>query len=188
MKIINEALLDETTGRAKQSPRLRMNYNFHERLDDPVNRLLNALEPGTYLRPHRHLNPKKDEIFLLLRGRIAVFLFDNKGEITQTQILDPKEGVYGAEIKAGTWHGLLVLESGSVIYEIKEGPFAPLAPENFAPWSPAPEDTKGVAKLYGVIRKGYITLHYLPVPLKENFIFMQGKLYFHRDETSFSSP
>lgn len=107
MKIINEALLNETTGRAKQSPRLRMNYNFHERLDDPVNRLLNALEPGTYLRPHRHLNPKKDEIFLLLRGRIAVFLFDNKGEITQTQILDPKEGVYGAEIKAGTWHGLL---------------------------------------------------------------------------------
>lgn len=79
MKIINEALLNETTGRAKQSPRLRMNYNFHEHLDDPVNRLLNALEPGTYLRPHRHLNPKKDEIFLLLRGRIAVFLFDNKG-------------------------------------------------------------------------------------------------------------
>ena len=151
MKIINEALLNETTGRAKQSPRLRMNYNFHEHLDDPVNRLLNALEPGTYLRPHRHLNPKKDEIFLLLRGRIAVFLFDNKGEITQTQILDPKEGVYGAEIKAGTWH-----ERGG--------------------------------KIYGVIRKGNITLHYLPVPLKENFSFMQGKLYFHRDETSFSSP
>ena len=133
MKIINEALLDETTGRAKQSPRLRMNYNFHEHSDDPVNRLLNALEPGTYLRPHRHLNPKKDEIFLLLRGRIAVFLFDNKGEITKTQILDPKEGVYGAEIK--------------------EGPFAPLAPENFAPWSPAPEDTKGVAKYMELLGK-----------------------------------
>ena len=146
MKIINEALLNETTGRAKQSPRLRMNYNFPEPL-------VNALEPGTYLRPHRHLNPKKDEIFLLLRGRIAVFLFDNKGEITQTQILDPKEGVYGAEIKAGTWHGLLVLESGSVIYEIKEGPFAPLAPENFAPWSPAPEDTKGVAKYMELLGK-----------------------------------
>lgn len=153
MKIINEALLNETTRRAKQSPRLRMNYNFHERLDDPVNRLLNALEPGTYLRPHRHLNPKKDEIFLLLRGRIAVFLFDNKGGITETQILDPKEGVYGAEIKAGTWHGLLVLESGSVIYEIKEGPFAPLAPENFAPWSPAPEDTKGVEKYMELLGK-----------------------------------
>ena len=134
MKIINEALLDETTGRAKQSPRLRMNYNFHEHSDDPVNRLLNALEPGTYL----HLNPKKDEIFLLLRGRIAVFLFDNKGEITKTQILDPKEGVYGAEIKAGTWHGLLVLESGSVIYEIKEGPFAPLRATRPTPASASP--------------------------------------------------
>ena len=61
-------------------------------------------------------------------------------------ILNPKEGAYGAEIKAGTWHGLLVLESGSVIYEIKQGPFAPLAPENLAPWSPEAEDTEGVKK------------------------------------------
>ena len=135
MKIINEQLLDETQAKALQSPRLRMNYNFHEKLDDPINRLLNAMEPGTYLRPHRHLNPAKDEIFLLLRGNI-----------TEKTILNPKEGAYGAEIKAGTWHGLLVLESGSVIYEIKQGPFAPLAPENLAPWSPEAEDTKGVKK------------------------------------------
>lgn len=156
MKIINETLLDETTGRAKQSPRLRMNYNFHERLDDPVNRLLNALEPGTYLRPHRHLNPTKDEIFLLLRGQVAVFLFDNEGKITATQILDPKAGVYGAEIKAGTWHGLLVLESGSVIYEIKEGPFAPLAPDNFAPWSPAPEETEEIQSYLEMLKTAII--------------------------------
>lgn len=144
MILINEALLNETTERAKQSPRLRMNHNFHERLDDPVNRMLNALEPGTYLRPHRHLDPDKDEIFLLLRGRVAVFLFDDDGNVSRIQILDPKEGVYGAEIKAGTWHSLLVLESGSVIYEIKEGPFVPLSADNFAPWSPAPEETEAV--------------------------------------------
>ena len=71
MKLIDTPLLDATTARAKQSPRLRMNHNFHERLDDPVNRLLNALEPGTYLRPHRHSNPDKTEIFLLLRGRVS---------------------------------------------------------------------------------------------------------------------
>ena len=190
MKIINEALLNETTGRAKQSPRLRMNYNFHEHLDDPVNRLLNALEPGTYLRPHRHLNPKKDEIFLLLRGRIAVFLFDNKGEITQTQILDPKEGVYGAEIKAGTWHGLLVLESGSVIYEIKEGPFAPLAPENFAPWSPAPEDTKGVAKYMELLGKAiYIIRKTKCFDFWErNVLFPKTKRSFFRTPTPLPCP
>lgn len=146
MKIINEQLLDETRAKALQSPRLRMNYNFHESLDDPINRLLNAMEPGTYLRPHRHLNPAKDEIFLLLRGKVAVFLFDEEGNITGKTILDPKEGVYGAEIQAGVWHGLLVLEPGSVIYEIKQGPFAPLDPENLAPWSPDAEDTEEVRK------------------------------------------
>ncbi|RHJ83985.1 WbuC family cupin fold metalloprotein [Parabacteroides sp. AM08-6] len=144
MKTINKQLLDATTERAKQSPRLRMNYNFHEQLDDPINRLLNAMEPGTYLRPHRHSNPDKEEIFLLLRGKVAVFIFDNDGNITEKLILNPKEGTYGAEIKAGTWHGLLVLESGSVIYEIKQGPFAPLTPDNLAPWSPVAEDTESV--------------------------------------------
>lgn len=146
MKVINDQLLNETIGKAKQSPRLRMNYNFHEKLDDPINRLLNAMEPGTYLRPHRHLNPDKDEVFLLLRGKVAVFIFDEEGNITEKLVLDPKAGVYGAEIKAGVWHGLLVLESGSVIYEVKQGPFAPLSPENFAPWSPEPEDTEGVER------------------------------------------
>lgn len=144
MKLINEALLNETTALAKQSPRLRMNYNFHEQLDDPINRLLNAMEPGTYLRPHRHLNPDKDEVFLLLRGKVAVFLFDDKGNITAKQILDPKNGNYGAEIKAGVWHGLLVLESESVIYEVKQGPFAPLSADNLAPWSPEADDVAGV--------------------------------------------
>lgn len=144
MKIINEQLLDETTARAKQSPRLRMNYNFHEELDDPVNRLLNAMEPGTYIRPHRHLNPNKDEIFLLLRGKAMLFLFDEKGNITEKLLLDPKVGSYGTEIKPGIWHCLLVLESGTVVYEVKPGPFASLHPENMAPWSPEPDDEKGI--------------------------------------------
>lgn len=144
MKIINEQLLDETTARAKQSPRLRMNYNFHEKLDDSVNRLLNAMEPETYIRPHRHLNPNKDEIFLLLRGKAMLFLFDEKGNITEKLLLDPKAGSYGAEIAPGIWHCLLVLESGTVVYEVKPGPFAPLSPENMAPWSPEPDDEKSI--------------------------------------------
>ena len=144
MKLINEQLLDETTARAKQSPRLRMNYNFHESLDDPINRLINAMEPDTYLRPHRHMNPDKNEVFLILRGKAALFLFDDDGNISEQVILDPKTGVYGGEIPCNVWHTLIVLESGSVIYEVKQGPFAPLSPENMAPWSPAAEDTENV--------------------------------------------
>lgn len=79
IQLIDTRLLDETTARAQASGRLRMNHNLHERLDDPVNRLLNALEPGTYLRPHRHLHPPKDEAYIVLRGALDVLLFDEAG-------------------------------------------------------------------------------------------------------------
>ncbi len=144
MKIIDNTLLDETTIKAKKSPRKRMNYNFHEDLEDPINRLLNAMEPGTYLRPHRHINPDKNEVFILLRGKVAIFIYDDNGNIIQQTILDPNAGIYGGEIKAGVWHGLLVLESGSVIYEVKNGPYAPVTPKNFASWSPEPENEEEV--------------------------------------------
>ena len=144
MKLIDKQLLDETTAKARKSQRLRMNHNFHETLDEPVNRLINAMEPDTYLRPHRHLNPDKTEIFLLLRGKATLFLFDDSGTVTETVILDPANGVYGGEIPCDVWHTLIVWESGSVVYEVKQGPFAPLPPENFASWSPDPEDTANV--------------------------------------------
>ncbi len=153
MKLIDEKLLDATMLKAQQSPRLRMNYNFHDSLDDPINRLINAMEPGTYLRPHRHKNPDKTEIFLLLRGKVALFLFDDIGIITEQHLLNPKNGVYGGEIPAYVWHTLLVLEPGSVIYEVKQGPFKPLSPENMAPWSPEPEDTEGVKQFMDKLKR-----------------------------------
>lgn len=144
MKIIDKQLLDETTAKARINPRLRMNHNLHDELDNPVNRLVNAMEPGTYLRPHRHSNPDKEESFLVLRGKAAFFVFDEEGNVTEKTVLCPAEGVYGADIKAGVWHGMLILEPGTVVYEAKQGPYAPLTPENMASWSPAPEDTGAV--------------------------------------------
>lgn len=153
MKIINEKLLNETVNQAKQSPRLRMNYNFHEHLDDPVNRLLNAMEPGTYIRPHRHLHPAKEEIFLVLRGKAILFVFDDEGNITSQLQLNPEKGAYGAELPAGTWHSLLVLESGTVLYEVKAGPFAPLSPDDLAAWSPDAEDKDKVWEYMRFLRQ-----------------------------------
>lgn len=142
MKKIDKQLLDEVTGRAKLSPRLRMNYNFHQKEEDAINRLLNAMEPDTYIRPHRHHHPPKEEIFFLLRGRAVLFLFDDEGNITETMLLDPLKGSYGAEIAPGVWHSLLVLDSGTVVYEIKEGPYIPLIPEDMALWSPSVEEVE----------------------------------------------
>ena len=141
MKLITEDLLDSVTSQAKENPRLRMNYNFHTSLDEPIHRLLNALEPGTYLPPHRHSD--KTETYLVLRGSLWVFFFDAAGSITEKVLLNPLEGKYGVEIPSGTWHGLVVVESGTVIFEMKKGPYQPLPPEDLASWAPAPSDEEG---------------------------------------------
>ncbi len=134
--VIDTALLDETSDKAKKSDRLRMNHNFHTSVQEPLNRLLNAVEPGTYVRPHRHLNPDKVDAIIVLRGKVLSVVFDDDGRVTDSAILSPADGVYGMEIEPGLWHTIVVLEPETVIYEVKEGPYAPLTPENFAAWAP----------------------------------------------------
>ena len=82
MKLITDSLLNNVSGQAKENPRLRMNYNFHESMDAPIHRMLNALEPDTYLPPHRHKNPDKEEIYIVLRGSLLAILFDEEGNVT----------------------------------------------------------------------------------------------------------
>ncbi len=137
MKRINQDIISQTSERAKQAERKRMNYNFHPQLDDAVQRMLNALEPETYIRPHRHVNPEKAEVFILLQGKMLAVEFDDYGQIQDSQILDAEKGNYGCEISAGVWHTLISLESGSVAFEIKQGPYDALSENDFAPWSPA---------------------------------------------------
>ncbi len=136
---IDESFIDQTSAKAKESERLRMNYNFHN-LEDPINRLLNAMEPGTYIQPHKHEDPDRFEVFLCLRGRFLVIIFDDEGNVTDHTILNARKGNFGVEIPEKTYHTLLSLESGSVAYEIKEGPYLPATAKNFAPWAPAEGD------------------------------------------------
>ena len=128
MKIINKELLDEITRQAKESPRLRMNYNLHDNLDAKAQKLLNALEPGTILPIHRH--PNTTETYLLLRGKLNVILYNDKKEVLETMHLDTANGNYGLDIPAGQWHSVEVLESGTVILEVKDGPYIPFQPED----------------------------------------------------------
>ena len=128
MALINEELLDRVTGEAKRSPRLRMKYNFHETLDAKAQRLLNALEPGTVLPVHRHCQTA--ETYLVLRGVIKVLFYDDRKRLLETFLLDPREGNYGVHIPKGQWHTLEVLESGTVIFEVKDGPYQPLGKDD----------------------------------------------------------
>lgn len=126
--IINEALLNEVADRSKASPRLRMNYNLHDSPEANAQRLLNALEPGTVLSIHRHQNTA--ETYIVLRGAIRVFFYNDQKELTNTFVLDPKKKTYGIHIPKGQWHTLEVLESSTVIFEVKDGPYVPLSEED----------------------------------------------------------
>ena len=121
MKIIDEQLLNEVGAQAKESPRLRMNYNFHQSLDELCHRFLNAVEPGTEVPIHKH--PTKDETFVILRGKVRVTTHRDDGSVIEDYILCPGDGNYGVNIPKGVWHKLECIEENSVIFECKEGPF-----------------------------------------------------------------
>ena len=141
LKIVSPKLLDELSLKSINSPRKRLNHNFHDDLADPINRMLNALEPGTYLQPHKHENPDKREVFIVLRGSLVVVFFDNSGNPTDFILLDPLKGNHAVEIPVGAWHTLIALETGSVVYEVKDGPYLPMNDKNFASWAPTEGDS-----------------------------------------------
>lgn len=133
---ISKDFLEELSIKAQQSERKRLIYMYHNEAQDPIQRMLNVMEPETYSRPHRHLTPVKREAFILLQGTVAILEFDNKGKIAEFAILSGKKGNYGAEITPGAWHSLVCLESGSVLYEVKDGPYIEEDDKVFASWSP----------------------------------------------------
>lgn len=136
MKILNERLLQKLSAQAKQNPRLRQNFNLHDSYDDHSQRLLNAMEPGSYIRPHRHLAAPKPEGFVAVRGRLAILTFDDHGEVEQVVLFGYKEPVFGIDLPSGVWHTVVSLEEGSVFYETKPGPYNPINQKDLAPWAP----------------------------------------------------
>ncbi|MDE5998091.1 MAG: WbuC family cupin fold metalloprotein [Muribaculaceae bacterium] len=125
--IINDNLLNKVTKEAEESPRLRMNYNFHESLDAKAQRLINVLLPGTVIPIHRHRHTA--ETYALLRGKMFVIFYNDLGEQIDRYLLDPTIGNYGVHIPKGQWHGIEVLEP-SAILEVKDGPYTPLHPDD----------------------------------------------------------
>ena len=131
MKLIDKQLLDDVSRQAQKSERLRMNYNFHQSLDEKCHRFLNAVELGTEVPIHKH--PSKDETFVILRGKVRVTTHRDDGSIIEDVVLCAEEGRYGVNIPKGVWHKLEAIEPGSCIFECKQGPFSRLASSNERP-------------------------------------------------------
>lgn len=128
MQLIDSELLSEVSRQAKENERLRMNYNFHDALNSPAQRLLNALQIGTDLSIHRHKHTA--ETYILLQGELKVLYYNDNKEITETAILNPVKGNHGIHIPMGRWHTIEVLAPDSVIFEVKDGPYSPLSEED----------------------------------------------------------
>ena len=126
--IIDSAFLDSLTLKAKESPRLRMNFDLRNSPNDLSQRMLNAIEPGSYMPVHRHRT--SSETIVVLRGHLREDFYSDEGMLLYSVDLVPGGESVAINIPVGSWHTLTALESGSVILETKDGPYAPISEED----------------------------------------------------------
>ena len=135
MKIIDRILVTDLHVKAASSPRLRTHFNLHPTHEDAIQRMCMAMEPRTYVRPHRH--PDKWELLLIVSGDMKVIYFDDKAMVTAVTRLHAGGDTLGLETPAHTWHGIVTLAPSTVVFECKKGPYVPTEEKDFAAWAPA---------------------------------------------------
>jgi cupin fold WbuC family metalloprotein len=138
LRRLDQELFDRVAAEARRRPRLRCNHNLHQP-DDPVQRFLNVLQPGTYVRPHRHCRDQPGagfECFLVLQGAIGLLLLDDAGAVQALQRLEAAGPLRGIELREGFFHTLVALTADAVMFELKQGPYSPTTDKDFLPGFP----------------------------------------------------
>jgi len=152
-KIIDEQLVNSVAQTAQNSALKRSLYVMHESNDDKVHRLVSVIEPGSYLRPHRHLDPNKIEIFMILKGKLAVVEFAEDGRPSGHVILEAGKSPWGVEVPPASWHMSIALEPDTTVFTIVEGPWDPKTHKKFPTWAPLADDTQAVEAFVGKVRQ-----------------------------------
>jgi cupin fold WbuC family metalloprotein len=144
---ITLSLIEQKAADALRNERHREIHMFHADGRDPVQRMLNAIQPSSYGRPHRHSNPPKSETLLWLKGSLGFVSFSEDGVFQDTDLilLGPQTGTIGVDCRAGIWHTFFALEPDTVVFEVKAGPFDANTDKDPAPWAP-PENTPAGAR------------------------------------------
>jgi cupin fold WbuC family metalloprotein len=153
MKIIDQKKLDRLSKDAAAAKRRRQNLNLHDDYADPCQRLFNAMEPGTYVRPHRHIDPSRSECFIAIRGRMALVVFADDGHVDRIVAFGDGCETVAIDLPPAMWHSLVSLQTGSIFFETKPGPYLPLSDKDFAPWSPAEGSTEVESYLANLMEK-----------------------------------
>jgi cupin fold WbuC family metalloprotein len=144
--VLGDELAQRAVEYSRTSPRKRVILPFHKHDQEPLHRMLNAVQPGSYLRPHRHLSPPKAEVFIVLRGALALFVFEDDGRIRRCLRLAAGSESFGVDLAPGLYHSFFALEPDTLLYEVKSGPYVPATAKDFAPW--APEEGAADAQRY----------------------------------------
>jgi cupin fold WbuC family metalloprotein len=160
---IDRDLVQRKAYDARRSERQREIHTFHDGDADPLQRMLNALQPGSYVRPHRHLDPPKSESLVLLQGVLGYTSFRDDGTLDEENflLLDAGRDVYGCDIRPGVWHTIFALAPDTVVFEVKPGPYSPANDKDFAPWAP-PEYSSGAAPYLAKLEDAFRALWGLP--------------------------
>lgn len=138
--VIKTQLIDQAIAASRINPRKRMILPLHKEPEAPLHRMLNAVQPFSYIRPHRHLNPPKPETILVLRGAILSIIFNAQGEVTGTYCLEAGGTAVGLDCEPGVYHTFLALYPDTVVFETKPGPFQAENDKDFPVWAPLADD------------------------------------------------
>ena len=148
--LVSKALLQGAITASRSSPRRRIVQPFHRSESDTLHRMFNAVQPDSYIPPHRHLEPPKAETWLVLRGALAFFTFDDQGAIIECLEIRAGGPIFGVDLEPGVYHTFFALEPDTVVYEVKDGPYSPTTDKAFPDWAPregSPEANSYLAQL-----------------------------------------
>lgn len=149
--VIGADLIRQAVEASRQSPRRRMILPLHKGPDSALHRMLNAVQPYSYIQPHRHLQPPKPESIIVLQGAILTLVFDEAGQVEQAVAVEAGSAAFGFDVEPGVLHTFFALQPDTVLFEAKPGPYVAQTDRDFAPWAPledSPEATGYMARLY----------------------------------------
>lgn len=138
--LLTEDLLALAVHGSHASNRKRMILPLHKSADASLHRMFNAMQPGTYIPPHRHCAPPKDESIVVVRGALCFLTFDEAGNVLQMADIAANSPVFGVDVAAGIFHTFFILEPDTVMFEVKPGPYSPFNDKDFADWAPREGD------------------------------------------------
>jgi len=147
---LTKDLLEGAIAVSQSSPRRRVIQPLHRHESATLQRMFNAVQPGSYIPPHRHLDPPKAESWVVLRGALAFFTFDDQGAIDECLEIRAGGEIFGVDLEPGVYHTFYALEPDTVVYEVKDGPYSPATDKSFPDWAPregTPEASSYLAKL-----------------------------------------